>query len=86
MILDEATSHLDNDNEAHVQAAARSRAARAHRDRDRPPPVDDALAPTASPCSRTAASSSSAPTTSSSRRDGLYAAQLRAGELLARRS
>ena len=41
MILDEATSHLDNDNEAHVQAALDAALCGPHGDRDRPPPVDD---------------------------------------------
>ena len=41
VILDEATSHLDNENEAAVQEALDDGAARAHRARDRPPPVDD---------------------------------------------
>ena len=64
MILDEATSHLDNDNESQVQAALEHGPVRPHRARHRPPPVDDPATPTASPCSTTDASSSSAPTTS----------------------
>ena len=40
MILDEATSHLDNENEAHVQAAFDEALQRPHGAGDRPPPVD----------------------------------------------
>ena len=41
VILDEATSHLDNDNEQHVQAALDAALVRPHRGGDRPPVVDD---------------------------------------------
>ena len=41
IILDEATSHLDNENEAAVQAALDAALTRPHGHRDRPPPVDD---------------------------------------------
>ena len=41
IILDEATSSLDNENEVQVQAALETRPARPHRDRHRPPAVDD---------------------------------------------
>ena len=83
MILDEATSHLDNDNEAHVQASieaaltGRTAIVIAHR---------LSTVRTRRPHRR------SSPTVASSRlgthdelvaADGLYAAQLRAGELLA---
>ena len=40
MILDEATSHLDNENEAHVQAAFDEALRRSHGAGHRPPPVD----------------------------------------------
>ena len=63
MILDEATSHLDNENEAHVQAAleaalhGRTAIVIAHR-------LSTIRRPTASSCSTTAGSSSWARTTS----------------------
>ena len=66
MILDEATSHLDNDNEAHVQAALEDGAARVARRSSSPTVCRRSATPTASPCSTAGASSSSARTTSSS--------------------
>ena len=41
VILDEATSHLDSENEQLVQQALAQRAGRAHQPRHRPPAVDD---------------------------------------------
>ena len=41
VILDEATSHLDSENESLVQAALDAALQRSHLDRDRPPAVDD---------------------------------------------
>ena len=64
MILDEATSHLDNDNEVHVQAALDDGADRPHGDRHRPPAVDDPRRRPDRRARRRARSSSSAPTTS----------------------
>ena len=66
VILDEATSHLDSENEALVQAALDAALERAHLDRHRAPAVDDHRTPTRSWWSTTAASSSAAPTTSCS--------------------
>ena len=81
MILDEATSHLDNDNEAHVQASidaalsGRTALVIAHRlstvrSADRIAVLDGGRIVEIGPHDELVA------------RDGLYAAQLRAGELL----
>ena len=81
MILDEATSHLDNDNEAHVQAsievalAGRTALVIAHRlstvrSADRIAVLDGGRIVELGPHDEFVA------------RDGLYASQLRAGELL----
>ena len=66
VILDEATSHLDTENEAADPAGAGRRARRPHRARHRPPALDDHRRPTRSSCSTTAASSSGAATPSCS--------------------
>ena len=55
VILDEATSHLDSENEALVQEALATALRGPHVDRDRPPPVDHHRRPTRSSCSTTAA-------------------------------
>ena len=68
VILDEATSHLDTENEAARAGRARRRADRPHGDRDRPPAVDDPQRRPDLRARRRAASSSGAPTTSWSRR------------------
>ena len=81
MILDEATSHLDNDNESHVQAsieaalAGRTAIVIAHRlstvrSADRIAVLDDGRIAEIGTHDELVAA------------DGLYAAQLRAGELL----
>ena len=82
MILDEATSHLDNENEAHVQAALETALAGPHRARDRPPPVDDPQRRPHRVRRATAGSSSSARHDELVAANGRYAHQLNAGELV----
>ena len=64
MILDEATSHLDNENEAARPGRARRGAASAAPRSSSPTACRRSATPTASWCSTTAGSSSGAPTTS----------------------
>ena len=81
MILDEATSHLDNDNEAHVQAALDSRCTGA-RPSSSPTACRRSATPTASPCSSDGRIVEIGTHDELIARDGLYAAQMRAGGLV----
>ena len=71
-ILDEATSHLDSENEVLIQQALAEALAGPHVDRDRPPALDHPRRRPDPGARRRAGSSSGAPTTSWWQPGGLY--------------
>ena len=73
VVLDEATSHLDTENESLVQEALADRARGPHRARDRPPAVDDRRRRPDPRARRGPHRRAGHATTSCSRAGGLYA-------------